>query len=308
MAYIKKIITGGGGGGGYDTIQEEGVPLPQETSLNFIGSGITASDDAGNSRTNVALNAKLNQIASSTLSKGVLFTSDGSVITTLTVGTNDAYLVADSTQPNGIRWESAYNVVEEEGAPVVQRNSLNFVGAAVNAVDDPLNARTNVVVDDELNQIASMTFAKGDLITYNGTVLVQQAIGTNNYVLTADSAQSSGMKWAPAAGGTGITWSVVTVNTAIVKDNGYLSNGTGLVFTLPVTAAVGDTFEISNIGTSFSIAQNAGQNIRLGDQVTTTGVTGSLSSATTGDSLRIVCSVANTSFQVVSSMGNITYV
>lgn len=43
--------------GGYTTIQDEGVALPAEPALNFIGDGVTAADDAGNSRTNVTIRA-----------------------------------------------------------------------------------------------------------------------------------------------------------------------------------------------------------------------------------------------------------
>jgi hypothetical protein len=46
-------ISGGGGGGGYTTIQEEGTSLTQRTTMNFIGSGLTAQDDTANSRTNI---------------------------------------------------------------------------------------------------------------------------------------------------------------------------------------------------------------------------------------------------------------
>lgn len=38
------------------TIQDEGTPLTTRGGLNFVGSGVTASDDVGNNRTNVTIN------------------------------------------------------------------------------------------------------------------------------------------------------------------------------------------------------------------------------------------------------------
>jgi hypothetical protein len=45
----------GGGGGGITLVQDEGIALPVRTILNFIGAGVTATDDAGSSRTNVTI-------------------------------------------------------------------------------------------------------------------------------------------------------------------------------------------------------------------------------------------------------------
>ena len=50
---------------------------------------------------------------------------------------------------------------------------------------------------------------KGDLFTFT-TVDARLGIGTNNQVLTADSAQSTGMKWATPAGGGGKVLQVVS--------------------------------------------------------------------------------------------------
>jgi len=44
-------------------VAEEGVSLTQRTTLNFIGAGITAADNSGNSRTDVTLDGDLNALA-----------------------------------------------------------------------------------------------------------------------------------------------------------------------------------------------------------------------------------------------------
>jgi hypothetical protein len=51
------------GSGGYGQVQEEGSNITVRTTLNFVGAGFTAADDAGNSRTNVSLDATLNALA-----------------------------------------------------------------------------------------------------------------------------------------------------------------------------------------------------------------------------------------------------
>lgn len=51
------------GAGGYSNIQEEGSGITARSTLNFIGAGFTAADDAPNSRTNITLDATLNSLA-----------------------------------------------------------------------------------------------------------------------------------------------------------------------------------------------------------------------------------------------------
>lgn len=48
----------------YDTVQEEGSSLTQRSTLNFIGSGLTASDSSSPARTNVTVASPLNALAS----------------------------------------------------------------------------------------------------------------------------------------------------------------------------------------------------------------------------------------------------
>lgn len=109
----------------------------------------------------------------------------------------------------------------------------------------------------------------------------------------------------------GIIWTVTTVNAGLVAGNGYIANKAGLLtMTLPAVAAVGDVFEITGINTAvgWRIAQQAGQTIFFGTGTTTPGVGGYIEATAIRDSVRLVCVVADLSFNVLSSMGNITIV
>jgi hypothetical protein len=50
-------MTVGGSGGGGHIIEDEGTPLTARAKLNFIGSGVTATDDVGNNATNVNIDS-----------------------------------------------------------------------------------------------------------------------------------------------------------------------------------------------------------------------------------------------------------
>jgi len=55
-AYVDFCSAGGGAGGGH-VIQDEGSDFTQRTNLNFVGSGVTVTDDAGNDATIVTVSA-----------------------------------------------------------------------------------------------------------------------------------------------------------------------------------------------------------------------------------------------------------
>jgi len=56
-------------------------------------------------------------------------------------------------------------------------------------------------VDDNGGSSSPLT-TKGDVYTYS-TTDARLGVGTNDYVLTADSTEATGLKWAPASGGSG---------------------------------------------------------------------------------------------------------
>ena len=102
-------------------------------------------------------------------------------------------------------------------------------------------------------------------------------------------------------------WLTVAVPTIMQQYTGYFANaGGGVAFALPAIAVEGATFAVANVNAGgWSINQNAGQSIIFGAQQTTVGVLGGLASNAIGDTVTIVCYVANTTFVVTSSMGNI---
>lgn len=125
------------------------------------------------------------------------------------------------------------------------------------------------------------------------------------------SAASRSVTWQDASGtvaflsditGGGITWANVTgTSQAMAINTGYIANNAGLVtMTLPSTAAVGTVLAVAGNGAGgWSIAQNASQNIQIGNVSSTVGTGGSVASTNRYDSLNLVCTVANTTWVAV---------
>lgn len=130
------------------------------------------------------------------------------------------------------------------------------------------------------------------------------------YVCTTTGSSGSAV-WTSVTSGT-LNWvNVVTASQTMAVNTGYVSNNPSgaTAYTLPTTIAVAQRVSISGgISTGWSIVQAAGQLIHFGTVVTTTGAGGSLSSTNQYDQLDLICIVANTTFVVRNSVGNITYV
>lgn len=173
-------------------------------------------------------------------------------------------------------------------------------GSAV--VDFVSSGVVNATITATSNNVAA-----NSLKTATGVVTVSAATAPSvGQVLTATS--STVATW---QANSSLAWTALTTTTvSAAVNNGYIATGGSLqTFTLPVTSAVGDIIEIAGSGTGgWKLAQNASQNARYGNTITATGTGGSLASTAQGDTLRGVCSVANTSWVILSSVGNLTVV
>jgi len=110
----------------------------------------------------------------------------------------------------------------------------------------------------------------------------------------------------------GFIWNEVLVvgPTAMAVQNGYIANNVALVtLTLPAVAVVGDIVRVEGKGSGlWTIAQGAGQSIRIGNSTTTVGVGGSLTATDAGDGVGLLCITANTGWMVTDGTGSINWV
>lgn len=102
--------------------------------------------------------------------------------------------------PNGTAGVPTFRAVVAADIPTLNQNTTGTasnVTGVVAIANGGTGQTTAVAAFDAL----SPTTTKGDLIVSDGTDNVRQAVGTNNFVLTADSTTATGVKWAAAAGG-----------------------------------------------------------------------------------------------------------
>lgn len=192
------------------------------------------------------------------------------------------------------------------GLTVVGTTTLSTgLSGALTAASGVVSAGTLGVANGGTGVTA--TTVGGILIGSSTSAFTNLAIGSNTFVLTSNGTTAA---WAAASGG-GMTWSVITADQTVAVNNGYICNkASALVLTLPTTSAAGDTFRVTGINTAlgWKIAQAASQQIFFGNTSTTSGTGGSLQSSAIRDSIHLVCVVANLTWNVLSSQGNITVV
>jgi len=163
----------------------------------------------------------------------------------------------------------------------------------------------SVLIGAASNGITSLALTNGQLAI--GSTGADPSAATLTAGTGVSIVNAAGSITLNAVGG-GITWSVVTVDGTFTVNTGTIANKAGtLAMALPATSAVGDIISITGINTAtgWQITQGAGQQIFFGT-ASTTATSGSLTSSNIRDTVTIVCVVANLTWNVISSIGNIT--
>jgi hypothetical protein len=144
-------------------------------------------------------------------------------------------------------------------------------------------------------------------IYFDGTEFATASTNQSNsgYVLTSTGNSSAPTWQAPV----GLSWTNVTgASVSAAVNNGYMANhGTLCTITLPASAAVLQIVQVSGSGAGgWKIAQNAGQYINFGSEVSTTGTGGYLSSTNQYDCVTLQCNVTDNGWVVIESQGTLT--
>lgn len=203
--------------------------------------------------------------------------------------------------------------------PTVSTAQMTDIICAVQGYSSP--SALGLSVQETLQQVYNL-FQSNIILFYSGNPngfvagttyqLCWDTVDQVLYVCTTSGTATTAV-WTNTASGSSVsTWNNVTTTSAtMVANNGYFANNAGLVtLTLPVTAAFGTRISVAGGGAGgWTIAQNSGQIIHVGNAVTTSGAGGSLSSTNRYDSINLVCVVANTAWNALGApQGILTYV
>lgn len=127
------------------------------------------------------------------------------------IGSNGQVLTADSTQTLGLKWATpaatgvtsvalaAPAIFTVSGSPVTSSGTLtlSYSGTAL-PIANGGTAGTSATTG--FNNLSPIT-TKGDLISKDSTNNIRVAVGTDGQFLSADSSQTSGLKWSVGTGG-----------------------------------------------------------------------------------------------------------
>ena len=182
---VSGAVTLPAGSGFITTFEVDGIVIGTRPTLNLVtgvNTVLAGVDVSASNRVDITISAAGTGMVDPTLTKGDLIARGVSApATRLPVGADGQVLTVDSTQPLGVKWMTP----------------------ASGGMADP-------------------TTTKGDLIVRGASAPPTRLGigGTDGWVLTVDSTQPLGMKWAAAVGGGGAVSSVFTRTGAVVAQTG----------------------------------------------------------------------------------------
>lgn len=287
------------------------------TGSSNIGIGIDAAVSVTTGSANIAIgNLALESIATS---------SSNNVAVGSAAGGNIAGIASQNTligyhSGSAYTTTESYNIIVGSTAGTIGESNImrlgndSGTGHATTAAyiygspNFPSISTAGVVQSNSSGAFSSTNGTNGQVLVGGGSAPAWANITSGNSSVTITNGANT-IDLAVASPAT--AWSEVTGTSASMAVNkGYIANNAGLVtLTLPTTAALGSIIEVAGKGAGgWLVAQNSGQLIHFGSSTTTTGAGGSLASTLQYDTVKLLCITANTTFTVLSAVGNLTVV
>lgn len=234
--------------------------------------------------------------------------TNGSVANTLKTevqGTNHAVFIGKGTHT-----PASTIAVGSNGQVLIGATAADPAFGTLTSADGSITFTTGA---NTLDLVVSGGTGFGKTITGNDSVALSPTAGNWNIVGTQGvTTTGSGSTLTIHVAGEGLTWNLTNANIAnLAVESGYfcVSPGGALTLGLPATSVLGDTIKVVLDGAvSWQITQAAGQQIRVAKSTTTLGAGGSITSTAQGDSITLVCRVANTIWTAVDFVGNLTVI
>lgn len=145
-------------------IQDEGVTLPQQPILDFVGSGVTVTDGVG--KTIVTIPQGITQAYTTVQDEGSSLPQRNIIDfvgTGVIASDNGSKTIVTINNPT-----LYYQTVQDEGSSLPQQPILNFIGTGV-SVSNGEDGKTNVTINDCCNFVELTNSQMLELIA-NGTV------------------------------------------------------------------------------------------------------------------------------------------
>lgn len=162
----------------------------------------------------------------------------------------------------------------------------------------------SVLISEGSSPFSVVTLSTGDLLGGNTGA---DPIAYGIFGSTGISVDSSVAGTITISATSGFVWEVIPDASAEAEPGkGFIPENAGLTtITLPATVDVGAVFSVQGKSAAGWVLQaNTGQTIHFGNVATS--VAGSLASTLQYDNVQVLCITDNTTFAVLSSVGNLT--
>jgi len=300
--------------------EDSGTAVPAGGNVNVFGDATQGSVTSGAGDTITITNSDATEVQ-----KGVIETATNAEA--IAGALSDKAIVPSNLPPVFASPFPIGSVAPNTGAfTLLNVDNVQIDGNTISTTD----TNGNLILDPDGSGTVNIAYATENAVAVYGAsgALGETSLGTDGQVIigatggapdfaTLTSTDGS-ITYTTGANSLDLSANVVSTEWRVITDAtddleaavGFIANrAAGVTFTLPATCTVGDIIRVTTIDAGgWTIAQNASQTIKLGANDTTTGAGGSLASTANGDTVEMVCTVTNTNFLVLSSMGNITVV